>query len=59
MKYDRRPMQDGTPKGDPMPTLICTTCHSPDIAVRTRNFKVSYLCRRCGGIRPVKHVYEK
>lgn len=58
MKAVQRSTHQGR-QGDSLPVVICSECYSDDIAVRTRNFKVSFFCRRCGGIRPVKHVYEK
>lgn len=40
----------------PLPVVVCLVCYSTDVVVRTRNFKVSFYCRRCRGIRKVKHL---
>ncbi len=55
MKAGRRPLSDGSPWGDPL-RVACVVCGSTDIAVRTRNFDPFFYCRRCRGVRKVKHL---
>lgn len=56
MKAGRGPLSNGSPWGDPLPCVACVVCGSTDIAVRTRHFNPFFYCRRCRGIRKVKHL---